>query len=149
MHLGTLLLGARSTPNFRVNAFPHPYLPKKRQLLIEMRLRQALQSSIELGVPNTFRIAIVCDAFERVAPFTGRLEGLLDVIWRELTQAIYSDYTKDLPGAGAKTYAERVPYFLEAKRLREMLAAAERRIRQMKAQREAEKKALEGQNNVR
>ena len=47
-----------------------------------MRLRQALASSAKLGVPNAFRVAIACDAFERIAPMTGRLETLLGLIWR-------------------------------------------------------------------
>ena len=45
-----------------------------KAVFVEMRLRQALSSSVHLGVPNTFRIAVVCDAFERVAPMTGRCE---------------------------------------------------------------------------
>ena len=42
------------------------------------------------------------------------------LIWRELIRAIFFDYTSELPGSGAKAYAERMPYFLEAKRLREL-----------------------------
>ena len=55
-----------------------------KAVFVEMRLRQALSSSVALGVPNTFRTAVVCDAFERVAPMTGRYEGVLVLIWREL-----------------------------------------------------------------
>ena len=84
---------------------------KSKALLVEMRLRQALQSSRQLGVPNAFRTAIVCDAYERVAPFTGRLEGMLGLVWRELAQSIYSDYTERLPGSGAQAYAERRPWY--------------------------------------
>ena len=58
-------------------------------------------------VPNTFRIAVVCDAFERVAPLTGRYEGVLVLIWKELIRSIFADFTNDLPGQGAKAYAER------------------------------------------
>jgi hypothetical protein len=43
-----------------------------KAVFVEMRLRQALSSSVTLGVPNVFRTAVVCDAFERVAPMTGR-----------------------------------------------------------------------------
>ena len=43
-----------------------------KAVFVEMRLRQALATSVKLGMPNVFRIAIVCDAFERVAPMTGR-----------------------------------------------------------------------------
>jgi len=50
------------------------------QVFVEMRLRQALSSSVTLGVPNVFRTAVVCDAFERVAPMTGRYEGMLVLI---------------------------------------------------------------------
>ena len=52
-----------------------------KAVFVEMRLRQALSSSVALGVPNTFRTAVVCDAFERVAPMTGRCEGVLVLIW--------------------------------------------------------------------
>ena len=100
-------------------------------------------------MPNTFHVAIVCDAFERVAPLTGRLEGVLVLIWRELIRAIFSDYTHELPGGGARAYAERTPYFLEAKRLRELNEELERRMRRMRAQRAAEMEATVGQNNVR
>jgi hypothetical protein len=116
-----------------------------KAVFVEMRLRQALSSSVSLGVlerasnliwtsalharahhgampcmqvltaapsvlpqvPNTFRIAVVCDAFERVAPLTGRYEGVLVLIWKELIRSIFADFTNDLPGQGAKAYAER------------------------------------------
>ena len=58
-----------------------------RAVFVEMRLRQALSSSTELGVPNLFRCAIVCDAWERVAPLTGRLSGVLGLIWTELLRS--------------------------------------------------------------
>jgi hypothetical protein len=45
--------------------------------LIASFIRQALASSAMLGVPNAFRCAVACDAFERVAPLTGRFEGTL------------------------------------------------------------------------
>ena len=61
-----------------------------KAVFVEMRLRQALSSSVTLGVPNTFRCAVVCDAFERVAPMTGRYEGVLGLIWKELVRAISS-----------------------------------------------------------
>ena len=51
----------------------------------------------------------MCDAFERVAPLTGRYEGVLVLIWKELIRSIFSDFTNDLPGQGAKAYAERPP----------------------------------------
>ena len=83
-----------------------------KAVFVEMLLRQALSSSVTLGVPNTFRCAVVCDAFERVAPMTGRYDGVLVIIWKELVKAIFMDYSPDLPGSGAKAYAERTPYFL-------------------------------------
>ena len=119
-----------------------------KAVFVEMRLRQALSSSVSLGVPNTFRIAVVCDAFERVAPLTGRYEGVLVLIWKELIRSLFSDYTPDLPGAGAKIYAERTPFFLEAKRLRELCEAHERTMRRMKAQRNAELEAMKARNEV-
>jgi hypothetical protein len=128
-------------------------------------------------VPNTFRIAVVCDAFERVAPLTGRYEGVLVLIWKELIRSIFADFTNDLPGQGAKAYvertslplpppalsppacmsvlttapsphryAERTPYFLEAKRLRALVEDHERTMRRMRAQREAELEAINGRN---
>ena len=45
--------------------------------LIASFIRQALASSAMLGIPNAFRCAVACDAFERVAPLTGRFEGTL------------------------------------------------------------------------
>ena len=40
-----------------------------KAVFVEVRLRQALSASASLGkVPNIFRTALVCDAFERVAP---------------------------------------------------------------------------------
>ena len=121
---------------------------KSKAVFVEMRLRQGLASSVQLGMPNAFHVAIVCDAFERVAPLTGRLEGVLVLIWRELVRAIFSDYTHELPGSGARAYAERVPYFLEAKRLRETMENQEKTMKRMRAQREAEIKATEGQNSL-
>ena len=113
-----------------------------------MRLRQALASSAKLGVPNTFRCAIVCDAFERVAPLTGRFESVLGLIWRELIRTIFSDYTHELPGSGARVYAERVPYFLEAKRMREHLEKQERMMQRMRTQQEEEIESTKGRNEV-
>ena len=112
-----------------------------------MRLRQALASSVHLGVPNTFRTAVVCDAFERVAPMTGRYEGVLVLIWRELIRSLFMDFTPELPGSGAKVY-ERTPYYLEAKRLREQVAACERKLKRMMAQRQEELDALQGRNDL-
>lgn len=90
-----------------------------KAVFTEMRLRQALASSVQLGTPNHFRCSIVCDAFERVAPLTGRYEGVLGVIWQELIRCIYADWSPDLIGSGAKVYAERLPYFVECRRLTE------------------------------
>ena len=40
-----------------------------KAVFVEVRPRQALSASASLGkVPNIFRTALVCDAFERVAP---------------------------------------------------------------------------------
>ena len=89
--------------------------------LIASFIRQALASSAMLGVPNAFRCAVACDAFERVAPLTGRFEGVLGLVWREIVRCLYSDYTPELPGAGAKVYAMRTPFFVEARRLQQMV----------------------------
>ncbi|KOO28130.1 hypothetical protein Ctob_003833 [Chrysochromulina tobinii] len=89
--------------------------------LIASFFRQALASSAMLGVPNAFRCAVACDAFERVAPLTGRFEGVLGLVWREIVRCLYSDYTPELPGAGAKVYAMRTPFFVEARRLQQMV----------------------------
>ena len=43
-------------------------------------------------------------------------------------------------------YAERTPYFLEAKRLRALVEDHERTMRRMRAQREAELEAINGRN---
>ena len=77
-----------------------------------------------------------------------RYEGVLVLIWRELLRAIFVDFTPDLPGSGAKVYSERNPYFLEAKRLREQCDEAERLMRKMKAQRDAELASLKGRNEM-
>ena len=66
------------------------------------------------------------------------------LIWKELVRAIFHDYTPELPGSGAKVYAERTPHFLEAKRLRELAAAHEKQLKRMAANREAELSALQG-----
>ena len=73
---------------------------------------------------------------------------MLVLIWRELLRAIFVDFTPDLPGSGAKVYSERNPYFLEAKRLREQCDEAERLMRKMKAQRDAELASLKGRNEM-
>lgn len=46
-----------------------------KAVFVEMRLRQALACSARLGAPNGFRAAIVCDAWERIAPLTGRYQA--------------------------------------------------------------------------
>ena len=58
---------------------------------------------------------------QRVAPLTGRFEGVLGLVWREIVRCLYSDYTPELPGAGAKVYAMRTPFFVEARRLQQMV----------------------------
>ena len=78
-----------------------------------MRLRQALSCSAALGVPNPFRCAIVCDAWERVAPMTGRFEGVMNLLWHELLRCVFTDYVPAMAGTGARAYAERIPYFSE------------------------------------
>ena len=119
-----------------------------KAVFVEMRLRQALSSSVTLGTPNTFRTAIVCDAFERVAPMTGRYEGVLVLCWKELIQSLYYDYTPDLPGSGAKVYAERTPFFLETKRLKELTQEQAKTMIRMKKQRDAELVALQARNDM-
>ena len=52
------------------------------------------------------------------------VEGLLALCWHELVRVIYVEYTDDLPGSGAKVYAERTPYFREVERLRQRVAGA-------------------------
>ena len=52
---------------------------------------------------------------------TGRFEGVLGLVWREIVRCLYSDYTPELPGAGAKAYAIHTPYFAEARRLQQMV----------------------------
>lgn len=72
----------------------------------------------------------VCDAFERVLPMTGRFEGVLLLVWREILRAIYMDAeggdTKGADGEqrGAKLYVSKVPYFQEARRLKVCTARA-------------------------
>ena len=63
-----------------------------KAVFVEMRLRQALACSASLGTPNTFRCAIVCDAWDRVAPLTGRFEGLFQLLWGELLRSLYGMY---------------------------------------------------------
>ena len=109
-----------------------------KAVFVEMRLRQALASSVQLGTPNVFRCAIVCDAFERVAPLTGRLESILGLCWHELIKCIYADYSLDLLGSGAREYAKRLPHFLEARRLREQNEDQKRTMVEMGEQRAAE-----------
>ena len=84
-----------------------------RAVFVEMRLRQALACSASLGVPNVFRCAIVCDAWERVAPLVGPFESVLSLLWTELLRCMYADFSPDMIGAGAKAYAARMPYFGE------------------------------------
>ena len=112
-----------------------------RAMFVEMRLRQALASSATLGSPNHFRCAVVCDAFERVAPLTGRFEGLLSVIWKELVAAIYPDAQRhDLIGSGARGYSQCRPYFLEAARLRALTEQMKRHMSEMREQHAASQK---------
>jgi hypothetical protein len=90
-----------------------------KAVFVEHRLRQALACSATLGTPNTCRCALVCDAWDRVAPLTGRFEGMLQLLWSELLRCIFADYTDGLMGSGAKAYAARTPYFVEVQRLRQ------------------------------
>ena len=78
-----------------------------KAVFVEARLRQAMASSEALDTPNAFRAAVVCDAFERVAPLTGRYETVLTLIWRELVRLIYADYSDDLPGSGTRRHFTR------------------------------------------
>ena len=78
-----------------------------KAVFVEARLRQAVASSEALDTPNAFRAAVVCDAFERVAPLTGRYETVLTLIWRELVRLIYADYSDDLPGSGTRRHFTR------------------------------------------
>ena len=119
-----------------------------KAVFVEMRLRQALSSSVQLGTPNAFRTAIVCDAFERVAPMTGRYQGVLELCWKELMQSIFLDYSPDLPGTGAKVYAERTPYFLEVKRLRDLTEEQNKTMKRMKMQRDAELAEIQARNQL-
>ena len=119
-----------------------------KAVFVEMRLRQALSSSVQLGTPNAFRTAIVCDAFERVAPMTGRYQGVLELCWKELMQSIFLDYSPDLPGTGAKVYAERTPYFLEVKRLRDLTEEQNKTMKRMKLQRDAELAEIQARNQL-
>lgn len=110
-----------------------------KAVFAEMRLRQALASSTQLGTPNAFRCAIVCDAFERIAPLTGRFESILGLIWPEILRSIYSDYSNDLSGMGAREFASRCPYFLQAKRCREQAEQQQQAISEMHEEHQAEK----------
>ena len=109
-----------------------------KAVFIEMRLRQALACSASIGVPNQFRCAIVCDAWERVVPFTGRLESMLKLLWSELLRCLFVDYAPNMVGAGAKAYAARTPFFVEAQRLRRVQEAAAVKTRAWEIQREQE-----------
>ncbi|KOO24893.1 hypothetical protein Ctob_006027 [Chrysochromulina tobinii] len=109
-----------------------------KAVFIEMRLRQALACSASIGVPNQFRCAIVCDAWERVVPFTGRLESMLKLLWSELLRCLFVDYAPNMVGAGAKAYAARTPFFVEAQRLQRVQEAAAVKMRAWEIQREQE-----------
>ena len=117
-----------------------------RAVFVEMRLRQALASSAALGTPNVFRCAIVCDAWERVAPLTGRFEGMLHLLWTELLRCLYADYSDDLVGSGAKRYADRTPYFVEVQRLRMLAEESAEKTRLWQRQREDELRILAERN---
>ena len=117
-----------------------------KAVFVEMRLRQALACSAMLSTPNTFRCAIVCDAWERVAPLTGRLEGVLSLLWSELLRCIYADYSDGLAGGGAKEFAARTPYFVEAQRLRSQHANQTDTIKLWQEQRNREMGVLAERN---
>ena len=68
--------------------------------------------------------------------------------WKELIQSLYYDASPDLPGSGAKVYAERTPFFLEVKRLRDLNEEQAKAMRRMKKQRDEELKALKGRNEM-
>jgi hypothetical protein len=73
---------------------------------------------------------------------------VLVLCWKELIQSLYYDASPDLPGSGAKVYAERTPYFLEVKRLRDLNEEQAKAMRRMKKQRDEELKALKGRNEM-
>ena len=117
-----------------------------KAVFVEMRLRQALACAATLGTPNNFRCAIVCDAWDRVAPLTGRFEGLFQLLWTELLRSLYADYTDDLIGSGAKEYAARTPFFTEVNRLRRSEESSQAKIRLWQQQRETEMAVLNERN---
>ena len=119
-----------------------------KAVFVEMRLRQALASSVAMGIPNVFRTAVVFDAFERVAPLTGRYEGVLGVIWREIVRITFVDYTHDLPGSGARAYAERTPYFKEAARQKAVNEELKEEAVRQEEKKVAEAKAAENRSGI-
>ena len=79
---------------------------------------------------------------------TGRYQGVLELCWKELMQSIFLDYSPDLPGTGAKVYAERTPYFLEVKRLRDLTEEQNKTMKRMKMQRDAELAEIQARNQL-
>ena len=129
-----------------------------KAVFVEVRLRQALSASASLGkVPNIFRTALVCDAFERVAPLSGRLEPLLGLLWRELLRCVFvddsnadgdgDDATTTTPArGGARGYANRTPYFAEVRRVESELAELRATMANWEAQRTAAIAEIEERN---
>lgn len=109
---------------------------------VELRLRQALAASEALGAPNLFRCAVVCDAWERVAPLLGRYESLLSLVWRELLRCMFADYDESLPGSDARSYARRQPFFVEVQKQRKAAAEQAATISAWGAQRQEAMEAL-------
>ena len=109
-----------------------------KAVFLEVRLRQALSSSSALGKPNLFRCALVCDAWERVAPLTGRHASLLSLLWVEIQQCIFADGIASTgSGPGARGFASRTPFFSEVKRLQQSEAELQARMRLWAHQRDS------------
>jgi len=110
-----------------------------KAVFVEMRLRQALSASPSLGVPNIYRCALVCDAFERVAPLTGRFEGLLGLLWQELQKCIFADAPATAADApvGARGFSRRRPFFAEVGRLQQSEAEMQARMQVVSRQKDS------------
>ena len=123
-------------------------------LFLEVRLRQVLAASVrELGKPDRFRTAAVCDCLGRLAEAQSSFRRILQLLHEEVLHAVYADAGTRLPegrpvaaapGAtallGCTTFFARAEALAEDNRLLgERLASFERS--RLELQQEAEGRA--------
>lgn len=63
---------------------------------VEVKLREVLQSTSNLELPNAFRTAVCCDLLQRMTACVGQFTSIFHPLIQELMKSVFKNYSPEV-----------------------------------------------------